>query len=129
MSALLRIASLLCTALLLASFAMFASDQAGSGSKETVAKIANADSSVPARRQAANVDRVAPAPAAERLRERAHGALREAIDDADDVLAGPFASVAGGSMWAQRIVATLLALLVFGAGLGFLSRYAASRGA
>ena len=56
-----------------------------------------------------------PTPRTERARERAHGKVREAIDDADDVLVEPFSGViTSGSIWAKRAVTTLLALLVYG---------------
>jgi hypothetical protein len=36
--------------------------------------------------------------------------------------------VTGNSIWAQRIVSGLIAFLVFGVGLGFVARYASTRG-
>ena len=70
-----------------------------------------------------------PSPAGERERERRHGQPREAIDDANDVLLAPFASIAddSSSKWARRTVPALLALLVYGLGLSFLARFAAGR--
>jgi hypothetical protein len=127
LSTILRIASIVCTAVLVVSFVAFASDEAGHSSKRTVAEIASADASGTA---ANDRDVNAPSPSAttERMREKAHGALREHIDDVNDELTAPFAGIVSGSIWAQRIVGALLAFLVFGAGLGFLSRYAAGRG-
>jgi hypothetical protein len=131
-SSLLRIAALLCSAVLIFSFVAFASDQAGKSSKETVAKIATADSADnPANQRAliANVNQASPSATTERVREKQHGALREHLDDANDVLVSPFGGIiSSSSIWAQRIVTGLLALLVFGLGLGFLGRYASSRG-
>jgi hypothetical protein len=127
-SSILKLVSLVCCAVLAFSFAAFVSDQAGSGSKQTVAKIASADAPTTAPVQP-NVDVANPDPATERAREKRHGALREKLDDANDVLTKPFAGVASsGSLWSQRIVSTLLAFLVFGVGLGFLGRYASTRG-
>ena len=130
MSSILKIASILCSLALLVSFAAFASDEAGDGSKKTVAQIASADGRAavapPTQRQ---LNEPSPAPRVEKMREKAHSGFREVADDANDVLASPFTSLAGdGSIWAQRIVTGLLALLLFGAGLGFLSRIAALRG-
>ena len=129
-SSLLRIAAILCAAVLLFSFAAFVSDQAGRSSKETVSKIAVADKGDnPVAQPVANVNQVSPDPQTERMREKQHSALREHLDDANDVLVSPFGGlVSSSSIWAQRIVSGLLALLVFGLGLGFLGRYAASRG-
>jgi len=128
-STLLRLASILCTAVLLISFVAFASDQAGHGSKQTVAKIASADASENIGTTTTDLNEPNPSALTERLREQQHGALREKIDDADDALLAPFAGVTSSdSIWGQRIAAGLLAFLVFGAGLGFLGRYAALRG-
>src|SRR4051794_38769223 len=115
MSKLLRLLSILCSLVLLVSFAMFASDQARGGSNETVAKIAAADAQ----------DQRQEAPAA----EKKHSDVRKAIDRANGKLVGPFKGViATRSEWAKHISQTLLAFLVFGLGLGFLARYASTRG-
>jgi hypothetical protein len=116
MSALLRLISILCSLVLLASFAMFASDQAGDGSKQTVAQISANDESAPA----------AAKPAAPKEK---HGPVREAIDGVNDKLVGPFKGVAGSdSPWARHISQSVLAFLVFGLGVGFLARYASTKG-
>jgi hypothetical protein len=62
----------------------------------------------------------------EAVRDARHGPLREAVDDVNDVLLAPFEVVAQDlpSAWAQRGVPALLALAVFGFGLGTLARYA-----
>jgi hypothetical protein len=105
----------------LASFAMFAVDQAQNGSKHQVSKLAGElDPGVPA----ANVNQANPSPKTERQREKMHGQVREAIDDADDVLIKPFASVAdSNSIWVQRGVPALLAFLLFGVGLRLAAAY------
>jgi hypothetical protein len=126
-SSLLKIASILCCLVIVISFGAFVSDQAGHSSKQTVAKIETADASenvgVPV------VNQASPSPRTERIREKEHSALREHFDDANDILVAPFKSIVSSqSLWAQRIVSALLALLVFGVGLGFLGRYASQRG-
>jgi hypothetical protein len=129
-STLLRIASILCTIALVFSFAAFAADSAGDGSKKTVAQIAAADGAsdgkVATTPEALNEP--SPAPRVERVREKQHSAVRELADDVNDVLTAPFASIAGDSIWPQRIVSGLLALLVFGLGLGYVARAVAARG-
>ena len=72
----------------------------------------------------------APTPAGERERERRSGDVREAIDDANDVLLRPFAAITENddSRWMQRGIPALLGLLVYGFLLGFLSRYAKGHG-
>jgi hypothetical protein len=116
MSALLRLLSILCSLVLLASFAMFASDQAGKSSKHTVAQIGTEDDK-----------EVTPAPA--KHAQEKHGGVRKAIDSANDKLVGPFKGVvASSSPWTKHISESVLAFLVFGLGLGFLARYASMKG-
>jgi hypothetical protein len=71
-----------------------------------------------------------PAGERERERERRHGKARELIDDANDVLLEPFASITENatSDWVRRGVPALLGLLVYGFLLGYLARYAKGRG-
>src|SRR6476469_3171249 len=117
MSSFLRILSILCSLVLLASFAMFASDQAGAGSKHTVAEINAGDST----RTVAAQQPAKPA--------KKHGQVRTAIDDVNAKLVSPFSGlVTNGSPWTKHIVEGLLGFLVFGLGLGFVARYAATRG-
>jgi hypothetical protein len=125
----LRTASLLCIAALVVSFGAFASDEAGEGSKKTVARLAGANPEDLGRQETVNVNAASPGPRVERLREQRHSTMRERLDDVNDQLTAPFASlVSPDSIWAQRVVAGLLALVVFGVGLGFLSRVAAAKG-
>ena len=120
MSALLRFISVASTLVLLVSFGMFVSDQAHSGSKKTVAQIAAGDS--------ADSGVAAPAVAPEPAKKK-HGPVRNAIDDVNEKLVAPFDGiVAGASPWKKHITETLLAFLVFGVGIGFAARYAATRG-
>jgi len=64
----------------------------------------------------------------ERIRETEHSRARELVDDANDVLLKPFADVVrSGDPWVVRGVPTLLGLLVYGVGLGFLARYVRAR--
>jgi hypothetical protein len=64
-----------------------------------------------------------PGAAAEEQRAEGHTAVREAIDDVNDVVLRPFAGVADSdNEWVQRIVPALLGLLLYGFGLAFLAR-------
>ena len=119
MEGLVRTVALLASAIVLVSFGLFATDETRDASNKTVAAIAGLDATRSAD----------PTASEERARERAHGTVHEAIDDADDVLVKPFASIADGSSssWVRRGVPTLLALLVYGFGLSFLARYARGR--
>jgi hypothetical protein len=116
---LLRTASIVASAIVLVSFALFAYDESRNASDAGVAAIEGLDAT-----RAPN-----PTAGQERARERAHTRVREAIDDADDVLVAPFAPLTKNtsSSWVARGVPTLLALLVYGFGLGFLARYARGR--
>jgi hypothetical protein len=112
MSSALRLIAVLASALVALGFATFAVDEIDRGS-ETQQRLLSSQLGKPA-----------PAPTVERARERRHGDLREAVDDANDVLLAPFAGLAdSGNLWVQRGVPALLAVLVYGVGLGLLANY------
>ena len=114
-------ASTIAALAVLASFAMFAIDQAQNGSKQQIAKLGV---ELQPTNAATNVNQADPSPKTERQREKMHGQVREAIDDADDVLIKPFAgAVSSSSIWEQRGIPALLAFLVFGVGLRILAAY------
>jgi hypothetical protein len=117
---LLRTVSIVASAIVLLSFAFFAIDETRDASEKSTAAIAGLE----ATRQSD------PSGSQERARERAHSRAREAVDDADDVLVAPFASIVSGSdsSWVRRGVPTLIALIVYGFGLSFLARFAKGRG-
>lgn len=112
----LRYIAVLASAIVLASFGMFAIDETRAASAESRAAIAAQE--VTGRDPGA-------AAAVERLRERRHSSAREAIDDANDVLVRPFAGLVSDSpsIWVRRSVPSLLALLLFGVGFAFLARF------
>jgi hypothetical protein len=114
-------ASTIAALVLLASFGMFAVDQANNGSKQQVAKLG---SEIEAGAVKTNVNQADPSPKTEREREKQHGDVREAIDDVDDVLVSPFTGVVdSNSIWTQRGVPTLIAFLLFAVGLRILAAY------
>lgn len=111
----IRVASTLAVLLVLASFGLFAIDEVRNASHRSQDKIAG-------------VDRVDPTPAQERRRERKHNAVREVIDDANDALLAPFASIVSTrEPWVHRGLPAGLALLVYGLGLGYLASFARGR--
>ena len=64
-----------------------------------------------------------PGAAAEQRRAERHTAVREAIDDVDDVVLRPFAGIAeSDNEWVQRSVPALFGLLVYGLGLVYVAR-------
>jgi hypothetical protein len=112
MASLLRLVAVIASTLILLSFFAFASDEAGKGSKEQEAKLAQ------------ELQEPAPAPSTERERERRHGPVREKIDDGNDMLVAPFSGViTSTSLWTERIVTGLLALLTYGVGLTMLANF------
>jgi hypothetical protein len=126
----LRFVSLVATAIIVLSFGMFVIDQSRNGANQQIAAL-NADaqgvrqSPTDASR---NIDQANPSDAVKRERSKRHSALREKVDEADDILLKPFASIAPSkSIWVQRTVPALLALLVFGFGLRLAANYVSGR--
>ena len=115
----LRTAAILASLVVVAGWGLFAVDEARSASNQTQTEIAG-------REAARSAD---PLPDEERARERAHSGAREAVDDVNDVLLSPFATVAGDaeSRWLRRTVPAAIALVLYGFGLAVLARFAAGR--
>ena len=115
----LRLAAILCSLLVVAGWGWFAIQETSAASAQSQAEIAGQVASRTA----------SPAPDQERDRERVNSQLHEWVDDANDVLLRPFSSLTedSGSTWVRRTVPALLALLVYGFGLGLLARVAAGR--
>jgi hypothetical protein len=112
---LIRICAITAAVLVAASFVLFAIDQSSAGTKAQVDTVQQG-SAVNVQSDA-DVDVPSPSAAVERIREQRHSSMRENIDDANDILVSPFTSVvSSGSIWAQRGVSALLALLLFGLG-------------
>jgi hypothetical protein len=116
----LRAASVVASAIVILSFALFALDETRAASRRTAAETAGL-------KAARTAD---PSPDQERARERAHSSVRELIDDADDVLLSPFAWAVPDTRdtWARRGVPALAALFVYGVVLSFLARWARGLG-
>jgi hypothetical protein len=112
LGSLLRLASTAATVLVVLGFALFAIDELDEGSKTQLARLDNEF-------------RPSPSKDVERVREREHGAVREAIDDANDVLLSPFAGMLSdsGSSWVRHGVPALLAFLGYGVLLRLLANY------
>jgi hypothetical protein len=101
----LRIVSVAATLIVLASFAMFAVDEFRGASQSQQRSLRGEDPALPT--------------------TKTRKQPRRAIDGAAHTLLAPFAGLATGSgAWAQRLVPTLLALLVYGFGIGVLARFA-----
>jgi hypothetical protein len=97
--------SFVCCALIVASFAFFAADEASGASTQQVAEIST------------------PAPTAP-SKQVHHGAFRRFVDSAASDLTYPFHSLAQtSSQWGNQLLLLVLGLAVYGVGLGYLARY------
>lgn len=112
--------SIFLTSCALVGFAMFGIDETRAASSASTAEIRGREAG----------EEVAPSARDERAREKANSTLRELVDDVNDVSLAPFASVveASDSRWVRRSVPALLAVLVYGFGLGSLARFSRGRG-
>ncbi|HEX7298350.1 MAG TPA: hypothetical protein VF257_05045 [Solirubrobacteraceae bacterium] len=112
---LLRTAAVACSAIVLVSFGLFALDETRNAANASAAAVAGLKAT-------RNPN---PTASQERARERAHTSVREAIDDADDILVTPFSPIIKNvsSSWVARGVPTLLALVVYGFGLALLAGF------
>ena len=117
MGSFIRLVAILCSALVLLAFAFFATDEMGRGSKNQQNAL-NAELT-----STKELPPVAPSPEQEALRERTNSKFREAIEDANDVLVGPFAGIVESSdnTWVKHGVPALLGLLLYGLCLGMLA--------
>ena len=112
MGSVIRVAAIVTSAIVLLGFALFAVDEMDKGSKAQQQKLD---------RELGNVE-IAPDVAAEESREANHGTVREVVDDANDVLLRPFSDLLDSdNTWVEHGVPALLALLVYGLGLGLLA--------
>jgi hypothetical protein len=115
----LRILAIAASLLVLTGWGWFAVDETSAASRHTSEEIAGEIAA----------DQPDPSPEAERAREQAHSPVHEVVDDANDILLKPFAPLAEGypSTWARRTVPAVLALLLYGFGVGLLARYSRGR--
>jgi hypothetical protein len=112
MNRVLALTAYVCCGLVIASFALFARDQLAGASKNQQTEINTGG---------------AQAGSSGTPTVHHHAQPRRFIDGAASALTSPFRSlVHSDSAWVTHGVSTFLALLVYGAGLGFLARY--SRG-
>jgi hypothetical protein len=117
MGSVIRLAAIVMSGFVLIGFAFFAVDEMDRGSKTQQRALANELEG-----SSTGVAPVSPSPADEAAREAAHGEVREIVDDVNDVLLGPFTNLVDPEdVWVARGVPTILALLLYGVGLGFLA--------
>jgi hypothetical protein len=117
MGSLIRLVAIVCSGLVLLGFAYFATDEMSRGSQNQQNAL---DSEL-----AADPDPppVAPSPEEESAREALNGTFREAVEDANDVLIGPFATLveSADNTWVTHGVPALLGVLLYGFCLGMLA--------
>jgi hypothetical protein len=123
MGTILRLLAIGSSVVIALGFVFFAVDEMDRGSKMQQQALAE-QTGVP---EPALAD-VALAPEEEAVRAEQNSGIREAIDDANDVLLLPFSDVVSSNdSWAIRGVPTLLGLLVYGLGLGLLANFLPGR--
>jgi hypothetical protein len=117
MGSLVRLVAIVTSAVVLLGFAFFATDELGRGSQNQQNKL---DKEV----TGALFDPAPIAPTADQevAREQENGTVREWVDDANDVLLGPFTEIIDSNdRWVTHGVPAVLALLLYGFGLGMLA--------
>jgi hypothetical protein len=117
MGSVIRLVAIVMSGFILFGFAFFAADELDRGSKTQQQALTNELEGV-----SAEPAPIARTPSDEAVREAASDDFREIVDDVNDVLLGPFVDlVDSDDAWVVRGVPTLLALLLYGVGLGFLA--------
>jgi hypothetical protein len=117
MGSLVRLIAIVASGLVLLGFAYFATDEMGRGSQHQQNALAN---------ELAGLDDpapIAPSNELEAEREKVNGPMREFVEDTNDLLLGPFTGLVEGAndRWVTHGVPALLALLLYGVGLGMLA--------
>jgi hypothetical protein len=118
MGSLIRLVAIVASGLVLFGFAYFATDEMSRGSQNQQNELARQLEGT-----AADPAPIAPTPAQEADRERLNGPVREFVEDANDLLLGPFTGLVENAedRWVTHGVPALLALLLYGLGLGMLA--------
>jgi hypothetical protein len=112
MGSLLRFVAIAVSGIVVLGFVLFALDEADKGSQTQQQKLER------------ELGSPSPSARGEAVRERQHGAFREAVDDANDVLLAPFVDlIDSDNSWVNHGVPALLALLLYGVGLGLLANW------
>ena len=105
---LLRVASRIVCLIVIVSFAIFVLEQTSEASSNQQNEVTGANSTAPAHA----------------AKPKHESTVHKVIDEAAKALTSPFSGVTAGSssQWAIRGVGTVLALLVYGLGVGYLAR-------
>jgi hypothetical protein len=117
MGSLVRVIAIVCSGLVFLGFAYFATDEMSRGSQnQQNALSAELDGS-------ADPAPLAPTSDEEHAREARNGPFREVVEDANDVLIGPFAALTENSSntWVRHTIPAILGLILYGFCLGMLA--------
>ena len=115
MGSLIRFIAIAISVVVVLGFALFAVNEADKGSQAQQDKVERELGHAPD-------DLVAPNARDEAYREQHQGKFHEAVDDANDVLLRPFVDLLDSdSAWVNHGIPALLALLIYGFGLGLLA--------
>lgn len=111
LASVVRWASLIACGFVVLSFLFFLVDQTSDASQNQVNAITG-EAGV----KAENATKVPdPPPAVEKVREKENDGFHEFVDDVNDVLLSPFASIVDSEdIWVRRLVPLGLALLIYG---------------
>src|SRR5215213_8296773 len=115
MASLIRFVAIAISVVVVLGFALFAINETGKGSQAQQDKIERDMGHAPN-------DLIAPSARDEAVRENHQGKFHEAVDDANDVLLRPFVDlIDSDSAWVNHAIPAVLALLIYGFGLGLLA--------
>jgi hypothetical protein len=115
MGSVIRFIAIAISAVVLLGFALFAVNEMDKGSEAQQQKVEQELGHDPN-------DLINPSARDEAFREAHQGKFHEAVDDANDVLLAPFVDlIDSDSAWVNHGVPTVLALLIYGFGLGLLA--------
>jgi hypothetical protein len=117
MGSLIRLVAIVCSGFVLLGFAYFATDEMSRGSQNQQNALDSELAGDP------EPPPVAPSPDEESAREAVNGTFREAVEDTNDVLIGPFAAFveSADNTWVTHGVPALLGVLLYGFCLGMLA--------
>ena len=115
MGSVIRFIAIAISAVVLLGFALFAVNEMDKGSEAQQQKVEQELGHDPN-------DLINPSARDEAFREAHQGKFHEAVDDVNDVLLAPFVDlIDSDSAWVNHGVPTVLALLIYGFGLGLLA--------
>ncbi len=116
MGSLVRLAAIICSALIVIGFAFFAADEMDRGSRIQQHVLGEPIS------DRVYLNEIAPSEAQERAREITNSSYRELVDDANDVLLAHFTGIVNSDdTWVNHAAPAGFGLLIYGFGLGIVA--------